>query len=104
MEIHYKEYDLKRLDDLIDRVDVTYTVVIEEGVEYIATYAFANCTALQSITIPASVTMMDGGVTYGSSAKIYYYEGTYADQYFHSKAAKLVKEELVSLGEFVPAE
>jgi len=30
VEIHYKEYDLKRLDDLIDRVDVTYTVVIEE--------------------------------------------------------------------------
>ena len=30
VEIHYKEYDLKRLDDLIDRVDVTYTIVIEE--------------------------------------------------------------------------
>ena len=30
VEIHYKEYDLKRLDDLIDRVDVAYTVVIEE--------------------------------------------------------------------------
>ena len=30
VEIHYKEYDLKRLDDLIDRVDVAYTLVIEE--------------------------------------------------------------------------
>lgn len=30
VEIHYKEYDLKRLDDLLDRVDVTYTIVIEE--------------------------------------------------------------------------
>lgn len=30
VEIHYKEYDLKRLDDLLDRVDVAYTIVIEE--------------------------------------------------------------------------
>lgn len=30
VEIHYKEYDLKRLDDLIDRVDVTYTLVIDD--------------------------------------------------------------------------
>lgn len=30
VEIHYKEYDLKRLDDLLNRVDVAYTIVIEE--------------------------------------------------------------------------
>lgn len=30
VEIHYKEYDLKRMDDLLDRVNVTYSVVIEE--------------------------------------------------------------------------
>lgn len=30
VEIHYKEYDLKRLDDLLDRVNVTYSLVIEE--------------------------------------------------------------------------
>lgn len=30
VEIHYKEYDLKRLDDLLDRVNVTYSLVVEE--------------------------------------------------------------------------
>lgn len=30
VEIHYKEYDLKRLDDLMDRVNVTYSLIIEE--------------------------------------------------------------------------
>jgi len=30
VEIHYKEYDLKRLDDLLDRVNVMYSLVIEE--------------------------------------------------------------------------
>ena len=30
VEIHYKEYDLKRLDDLLDRVNVTYSLVIDE--------------------------------------------------------------------------
>ena len=30
VEIHYKEYDLKRLNDLLDRVNVTYTIVVEE--------------------------------------------------------------------------
>lgn len=30
VEIHYKEYDLKRLDDLLDRVNVTYSLVIEQ--------------------------------------------------------------------------
>ena len=30
VEIHYKEYDLKRLDDLLDRVNVTYSLIIEE--------------------------------------------------------------------------
>lgn len=30
VEIHYKEYDLKRLDDLLDRVNVTYSIVIDE--------------------------------------------------------------------------
>lgn len=30
VEIHYKEYDLKRLDDLLDRVNVTYSLVIED--------------------------------------------------------------------------
>lgn len=33
VEIHYKEYDLKRLDDLLNRVDVTYSVVIDEDNE-----------------------------------------------------------------------
>lgn len=30
VEIHYKEYDLKRLDDLLDRVNVTYSLIIEK--------------------------------------------------------------------------
>lgn len=30
VEIHYKEYDLKRLEDLVDRVDVAYTIVIDK--------------------------------------------------------------------------
>lgn len=30
VEIHYKEYDLKRLDDLLDRIDVMYSLVIDE--------------------------------------------------------------------------
>ena len=30
VEIHYKEYDLKRLEDLLNRVDVAYTIVIDE--------------------------------------------------------------------------
>ena len=30
VEIHYKEYDLKRLDDLLDRVNVTYSLILEE--------------------------------------------------------------------------
>ena len=30
VEIHYKEYDLKRLDDLLDRVNVTYSLILEQ--------------------------------------------------------------------------
>ena len=30
VEIHYKEYDLKRLDDLLDRVNVPYSIVIDD--------------------------------------------------------------------------
>ena len=30
VEIHYKEYDLKRLDDLLDRVNVTYSLIIDK--------------------------------------------------------------------------
>lgn len=33
VEIHYKEYDLKRLADLLDRVDVTYSIVLDEDNE-----------------------------------------------------------------------
>ena len=29
-KLNYKEYDLKRLDDLLDRVNVTYSLVIDE--------------------------------------------------------------------------
>ncbi len=30
VDIHYKEYDLKRLDSLLDRVDVIYSLIIDE--------------------------------------------------------------------------
>ena len=79
------------------------TVVIEEGANYLSSYVFANCAALKEVRLPASLTKINGGLTYESSANIYYYEGTYADQYLHSKSARIVKETLVSLGEYVPA-
>ena len=74
------------------------TVVIEEGVNYISSYAFADCAALASITLPASITKINSGLTYGTSATIYYYEGTYVDEYLHSYAAKIISETLSSLG------
>ena len=79
------------------------TVVIEEGMNYISSYAFMG-TALESITLPASITKINSGLTYGTSATINYYEGTYVDQYLHSAAAKIKNETLNSLGEYVPAE
>ena len=30
VEIHYKEYDLKRLDDLLGRIDVCYSLIIDD--------------------------------------------------------------------------
>ena len=42
VEIHYKEYDLKRLDDLLDRVDVTYSIVINEEDELKETIRVRN--------------------------------------------------------------
>ena len=70
---------------------------------YISSYAFAD-TALTSITLPASITQITSGLTNKTSATIYYYEGTYVDQYLHSAAAKIKNETLSSLGEYVPAE
>ena len=79
------------------------TVVLEEGIDYISSYAFTG-TALETINLPASLTKINSGLTYGTSATISYYEGTYADQFLHSAAAKIKNETLVSLGEYVPAE
>ena len=76
-------------------------VVLEEGVEYISSYAF-GFTALKSITLPASITKINSGLTYNTSATIYYYEGTYAEKYLHSAASKINGETLVSLGEYTP--
>ena len=79
------------------------TVEIAEGVEYISSYCFMG-TALQTINLPSTINRLNSGLTYGTSATISYYEGTFADEYLHSKAAKIVNETLVSLGEYVPAE
>ena len=72
------------------------TVVIEEGVDYISSYVFTD-TSLESITLPASITKINSGLTYGTSATINYIEGTYVDQYLHSAAAKIQNETLVPI-------
>ena len=43
------------------------TVVVEDGVTYIGSYAFAYCSALTSISLPASVVALGDYVCYGSS-------------------------------------
>ena len=72
------------------------TVVIEEGVDYISSYVFMG-TSLESLTLPASITKINSGLTYGTSATINYIEGTYVDQYLHSAAAKIINETLVPI-------
>ena len=77
------------------------SVTIEEGVDYISSYAFADCKSLQEVRLPSTLTKINGGITYNTSTTIYYYEGTFADEYLHSKSAKISKEKLVSLGEYI---
>ena len=43
------------------------TVVVEDGVTYIGSYAFAYCSSLTSISLPASVVALGDYVCYGSS-------------------------------------
>ena len=72
------------------------TVVVEEGVDYISSYAF-GFTALKSITLPASITRINSGLTYPTSATITYPAGTYVDTYLHSSAARITNETLVPI-------
>jgi hypothetical protein len=72
------------------------TVVVEEGVDYISSYAF-GFTALKSITLPASITRINSGLTYETSATIYYPAGTYVDTYLHSASARITGETLVPI-------
>ncbi|MBQ7045349.1 MAG: leucine-rich repeat protein [Clostridia bacterium] len=74
------------------------TVVVEEGVDYISSYAF-GFTALKSITLPASITRINSGLTYPTSATIHYPAGSYVDKYLHSSAARITNETLVCIGE-----
>jgi hypothetical protein len=55
-------------------------IVIEDGVETIADYAFYNCTNVKSITIPASVTEITSWTSLNCSAEtVYVYKGSAAD-------------------------
>lgn len=55
-------------------------IVIEDGVETIANYAFYNCTNVKSITIPASVTEITSWTSLNCSAEtVYVYKGSAAD-------------------------
>lgn len=42
-------------------------VIVEDGVTYVGSYAFAYCTALTSVSLPASVTALGDYVCYSSS-------------------------------------
>ncbi|MBQ7045209.1 MAG: hypothetical protein IJN65_01815, partial [Clostridia bacterium] len=59
-------------------------------------YAFGFC-GLESVTLPGSLTKINTGLTYESSATIYYPAGTYVDQYLHSANAKITNETLVPI-------
>ena len=72
------------------------TVVVEEGVEYISSYAF-GFTGLKSITLPASITKINSGLTYPTAATINYPAGSYVDKYLHSSAARITNETLVPI-------
>lgn len=51
VEIHYKEYDLKRLDDLLERIDVMYSLVIDEGDEVRETLKVRNSLNKKETTV-----------------------------------------------------
>lgn len=48
--------------------DDTIEVIIPEGVESIGAYAFANLTALKSVTLPSTLKSIDHGAFYGCSS------------------------------------
>lgn len=52
------------------------SVVIEEGVTYIGTYAFHNCSSITSVTIPVSVKGFGHDAFSGCSNQKIYYAGT----------------------------
>lgn len=51
VQIHYKEYDLRRLDDLLERIDVTYSIVIDEEDEINSTIKVRNALIKNESTV-----------------------------------------------------
>lgn len=50
-----------------------FELILPDTLEYIGEYAFANCTAMNTIIIPASVTYIGEGAFYGCSSLDYIY-------------------------------
>lgn len=66
-------------------------VTIHEGTEYIGQYSFHGCHKLKSITIPASVTLIDSNISDNPGLEYCVQKGSYADKYLTGEGKNVTR-------------